>query len=82
MAVMSKDRIFQRMGDRWFIKWTFLRDIYSLMQNDLRFSSMRSGNGIRYAKVSKHLKDSYQIELNPKQLKYLVFLVKTQKVKE
>lgn len=67
------------MGDKWLVRWTFLKDIYFLMQNDLRFSSMRNDGGIRYAEMSRHLKDSYQIELKPKQLKYLVFLVKTHK---
>lgn len=76
---MSRDRIFQRLGDKWLIKWAFLKDVYFLMQNDMRFSSMRSDQGIRYAKMARHLNENYQVEITPKQLKYLVFLVKTHK---
>ena len=72
----SKEAIFKRMGDKWYVKAAFLRDIYFLMQSDLRFSSLRKGDSIRFTKVSRHLKDNYGIEINPKQLKYLVLLVK------
>ncbi len=75
----SKEAIFRRMGAKWYIKAAFLRDIYFLMQSDLRFSSLRGDNSIRFSKVSKHLKDSYGLEVNPRQLKYLVLLVKTDK---
>jgi len=73
------DLIFQRIGNKWYLKWQFVRDIYFLMCNDIRFYSPRSSNGIRYAKVSKYLKDSYDVHLTPSQLKYLVRTIKIRK---
>lgn len=75
----SRDEIFKRLGSRWYVKWQFLRDVYFLMQNDLRFSSGRSDFGIRYAKVSTHLNRDYRVEVSPRQLRYLVLLVKSNK---
>jgi len=73
------DKIIFRMADKWCIKRQFLKDIYFLMCNDLRFSSARSLNGVRYVKVSHHLKDNYAIDISPDQLKYLVYLIKRRK---
>jgi len=75
----NKEAIFKRMGDKWLIKTAFLKDVYFMMLNDLRFSSLRGANSIRYTKVSRHLKDNYGLDVSPKQLKYLVFLVKGRK---
>lgn len=67
------------MAEKWFVKWEFLRDVYFLMVNDLRFSSPRSLNGVRYSKVSRHLFDCYGIEIKVTQLKYLVSLIRKRK---
>lgn len=74
----TMDRIIKRLAWRWCLKWPFLKDVYFLMLNDIRFSSGKSVNGIRYAKMSKHLLQNYGIELHPYQLKYMVYLIKTE----
>jgi hypothetical protein len=70
------DEIFQRMSNRWCVKWQFLKDVYFLMTTDTRFSSGKSRDGIRYARMTDHLNKNYRIELQPHKLKYLVYLVK------
>lgn len=62
------------MGDRWCVKWQFLKDVYFLMTEDIRFSSGKGG--VRFRKMSRHLSENYRIELEPYKLKYLVWLVK------
>lgn len=73
------DEILKRMAERWFVKQQFLKDVYFLMRNDLRFSSSRSISGIRYTKVSRHLRENYKVDINARQLKYLVCLIKERK---
>lgn len=75
----SKEAIFSRLGNRWLIKPAFLRDVYSLMRNDIRFASLRHDDGIRFSKVADYLKVSYGLEIKPRQLKYLVLLIKNRK---
>lgn len=77
--VKNKSQIFFRLGNKWLVKPAFLEDVYYLMLNDLRFSSLRTARGIRYSKVSEHLYENYQITLSPAQLKYLVSLVSSRK---
>lgn len=72
------DEIISRLADRWYVKQSFLRDIYFLMLNDLRFASDRKGFGIDFAKVSRHLRQAYGVEIGPKQLRYLRFKVVTE----
>lgn len=71
-----KDKVFKKLGGKWCIKWGFLKDVYFLMTQDIRFYSGRGG--IRYTKMEKHLADTYGIELNERKLRYLVTVVKKQ----
>lgn len=73
------DEIIKRLSARWFVKQQFLKDVYFLMKNDLRFSSGRSISGIRYVKTSQYLADNYGIDIKPRQLKYLVCTIKKRK---
>lgn len=72
------DRTFQRLGDNWLVKWQFLKDVYFLMEHDIRFYSPKHTHGKKYVHMSKHLKNSYGIELNPRQLRYMVWRVKVE----
>lgn len=76
------DRVFQVIGDRWGIKWQFLKDVYFLMLNDARFLSGRNMSGIRYTKMAEHLTNNYRIDLNERQLRYLVRRVRVVKKRE
>jgi hypothetical protein len=62
----------ERIAFRWFIKPAILRDVYFLMCNDPRFYSTRRPYGIKYMAMSRHLWKAYKLEINERQLRYLV----------
>lgn len=74
---MSKVQIFRRLSERWSVSEEFLKDVYFIMCNDVRFMSLRNEGGIQYKKMENHLKRNYRIvSIKERQLRYLVMVVK------
>ena len=73
-------QVFDRLGNRWLVPPAVLRDVYSLMVNDMRFHSTKGSGGIRYKRMEKHLHETYRItEVSERQLRYLVKEIKRRK---
>ena len=72
----SKKQVIHSLALRWCINPNFLEDVYFLLLNDPRFLSTREPYGVRYIEMSRHLDRVYHVEVNERQLKYLVKIVK------
>ena len=66
------DHTINRLALRWAIPPGLLLDVYDLMINSPRFYSQRQPNGIKYQIMAIHLQKTYRIEVNERQLRYLV----------
>lgn len=77
------DQVFIRLGRKWLVPPEILRDIYSLMKNDVRFMSTKGCHGVRYKKMEVHLRKVYHIDnVNERMLRYLVREIKRRKNQE
>ena len=68
--------IIERLAKRWCVPAGLLEDVYDLLLNSVRFLSTKEPYGVRYAAMSRRLKYVYQVEINERQLRYLVKVVK------
>jgi len=73
--------VIERLAKRWCVPAGLLEDIYDLLLISPRFSSSREPYGIRYAAMSRRLKYIYRVDVNERQLRYLVKVVRRERRK-
>lgn len=73
--------VVERLSNRWLVPVAILEDVYALLTLDPRFYSAREPYGVQYTKMASRLKVHYRVEVNERQLRYLVKMVKWERNK-
>lgn len=71
--------VIERLAARWCVPVGLLEDVYDLLLNSARFMSTKEPYGVRYAAMSRRLKYVYRVEINERQLRYLIKVVRRER---